>query len=185
MKKTRSKSGFTLLELLIVMAIMAILAIMAISAYSGVQRGARIGYAADSLVASIREAQTLARSGVREGGAAGVLQCFAVKMAAGKLETARTNYVPATDSCEVAAAWALNDFFDENTVLKSLSVPYESGLELYYKPPFGQVYRLVGSDFMPLTSGKVDLVVGSPDKADFDLKVQYDLGTGSISRIGT
>lgn len=183
MKKTRSKSGFTLLELLIVMAIMAILAIMAINAYAGVQRGARIGYAADSLVAAIREAQTLARSGVREGGATGGLQCFAIKMSGGKLETARTAYQTLTDSCANAAGWIVNDFFDGNTSLKSISAPYDSGLELYYKPPFGQVYQYDGSGFLPLVSGKVDFVVGAPDKADFDLKVQYDLATGSVSRV--
>ncbi len=183
MQQTSSKSGFTLLELLIVMAIMALLAIMAINAYAGVQRSARIGYAADSLVASIREAQTLARSGVRAGGATGVLQCFAVRLAAGKLETARTAYQTLTDSCANAAGWIVNDFFDQNTVLKSVSAPYDSGLELYYKPPFGQVYRHDSSGFLPLVSGKIEMVVGAPDKADFDLKVQYDLATGSVARV--
>lgn len=183
MKKTSLKSGFTLLELLIVMAIMALLAMMAINAYAGVQRNARIGYAADSLVASIREAQTLARSGVHEDGATGGLQCFAVKLSSGKLETARTAYQPSTDSCATAAGWAVNTFFDQNTVLKSVSAPYDSGLELYYKPPFGQVYRYDGSGFLPLVSGKIDFVVGVPDKADFDLKVQYDLATGSVARV--
>ena len=183
MKKPSAQKGFTLLELLIVMAIMAILAIMAINAYAGVQRGARIGYAADSLVASIREAQTLARSGAREGGATGVLQCFAVKLKDNKLETARTSYLPGTDSCETAAGWLPNDFFDENTVLKSLSAPYDSGLELYYKPPFGQVYRYDGSGFLPLVSGKIDMTVGAPDRPDFDLDIVYDLATGAVSRV--
>ncbi|MCC6643541.1 prepilin-type N-terminal cleavage/methylation domain-containing protein [Candidatus Peregrinibacteria bacterium] len=186
------KPGFTLLELLIVMAIIALLAVLAITSYAGVQRSARIGYAADSLVATIREAQVLARSGARSEG--GGLQCTVVKLASGSdseagLFSAVSAYKSAEDACENSSQWRKNDFFDENTLLKSLeAVGLNSGLtvgdelELYFKPPFGQVYLMTSGGFTPLTSGILTFVVGAEDKVDFDQMVKYDLATNEVNR---
>lgn len=84
----RGKAGFTLIELLVVISIIAILTLIATANFTAVQQQARIGFAADTLVSTLREAQVLAKSGQRVGGTPAtisgvrrespVLQCRAV-----------------------------------------------------------------------------------------------------------
>jgi prepilin-type N-terminal cleavage/methylation domain-containing protein len=109
----KGQHGFTLIELLIVICIMSILTVIAVGAYAGVQRQARIDFAADTLIASLREESLLAKSGrtvvaadqaaaaAVDGSSgdstpAGKLQCFALRIKMGKdggLWSASTDYI--------------------------------------------------------------------------------------------
>lgn len=57
------RSGFTLIEMLIVITIVGVLAIGAVSSYDVARRQARLNVAADTLVSSMKEQQSLARAG--------------------------------------------------------------------------------------------------------------------------
>ena len=101
-----AQAGFTLIELLIVILVMSLLTVLAVGSYAGVQRQARVDFAADTLVSALREQSLLARSGRTSwdagagagasGDAVGKLQCFALSIVAGTkggLWSASTDYV--------------------------------------------------------------------------------------------
>jgi prepilin-type N-terminal cleavage/methylation domain-containing protein len=210
MNSDGKSSGFTLLELLIVISIIAILAILTISNYAGVQRGARLDFAADSVVSLIKEQQQLAKSGNRDEG--GNLQCYAFKLIVADEENqaqaliGSSNYVGlpkdengnilsnpdpgSVDVCEKieGGGWQERKIFQAGTVLQNISEIINgqelNSLELYFKPPFAQVYRYSEiDDFEPLLSGKFRFVLSFDRGGERERVVELNLQNGQVRRV--
>ncbi len=222
-----AQAGFTLIELLIVILVMSLLTVLAVGSYAGVQRQARVDFAADTLVSALREQSLLARSGRTSwdagagagasGDAVGKLQCFALSIVAGTkggLWSASTDYVglpkpqngliggqnfeadqvragTGIDTCETVkedAVWQKRDIFDGDIIVKSFAqdggpAGDDKIQELYFKPPFGQVYRDGAGGLEALREGIFTYVVGAADRPDFDRKVQFDVSTGEAKKV--
>ena len=199
------RAGFTLIELLIVISIIAILALVAVSSYTGVQRQAAVDFAADTLVATIREAEDWSRSGRREavledseGGESKAL-CYAVKMVTGVddgagLFTAKTDYISVeneiVDSCKLATSWRKSDVFNERIAL--IAAPADDGVgdsgngtsrTFYFKPPFGKIFVEDGNVLTPATSQIMTFTIGDPDYPEWNRGVDFDLRTGEAKKV--
>ncbi|MGL5831206.1 MAG: pilus assembly FimT family protein [Candidatus Altimarinota bacterium] len=205
-------AGFTLIELLVVIAIVAIISLVTISNYGGVQKGARLDYAVDSVISLIKEQQLLAKSGNRNED--GVLRCYAFKLVAweenGDVKSealmGSSDYVglptdengenlvnpeaSSVDICEKVAEadWQVREIFEVGTVLKSISDSSTgsevSSVELYFKPPFGQVYRYNDVQrFEPLLSGNFRFVLGYDSGDDRERMVEFNLQNGQVRRV--
>ncbi len=194
------KKGFTLIELLIVICIIALMTVIAVANYAAVERQARVEFATDTLVSTLREVQVLARSGnvVRQESTStepdkSVLQCYAVKIVTGTDETkaglftAQTNYVAegengVVDSCQRvpgAENWRKSEVFTGKVILIG------EGTEntYYFKPPFGQILELQQDSLVRPVSQIVTFKVGDVDSPDLDRQVEFDLSTGAVRRI--
>jgi prepilin-type N-terminal cleavage/methylation domain-containing protein len=205
-------AGFTLLELLIVIAIIAILALVTISNYAGVQKTARLDFAVDSVISLIKEQQLLAKSGNRNE--EGDLQCYAFKLVvwqeSGDVKAqalmGSSNYVGlptdengqslnnpepfSVDICEKVAEtdWQERGIFEAGTVLKNIndSVSGEdlTSLELYFKPPFAQVYQYNDIDrFTPLLSGNYRFVLGFDNQDERERLIEFNLQNGQVRKV--
>lgn len=197
------KPGFTLIEILIVLSIIMLLTILAVANYSAVERSARIGFAADSLVSSLREAEVLSKSGRRVTDSAGkqILQCQAVKIVSGTgsnsgLYMGQSNYIglpeegaveKAVDSCKPVGDldWRKNDIFNDRIIIidDGNEDGNGNGQTFYFKPPFGQIYREVGGGLAKAAAEKVRFSVGALDNADSQQKIEFDLTTGNVARL--
>lgn len=199
------RPGFTLLELLIVVAIIGILAVVAVFSYVGVQRQATVEFAADTVVAALREAQDLARSGRRglpdtegEPGAdnPSPSQCYAVKLLTGPggalgpggLYTASGDYLAVqgdvVDSCETLgeSGWRRSDALGSRLVIMGEG----DGQIFYFKPPFGRVYAAdPGGALTQLTGEVFNFTVGDPDYPEWDREVSFDSSTGEAKKVLT
>jgi prepilin-type N-terminal cleavage/methylation domain-containing protein len=202
------RAGFTLLELLIVMMIIAMMTVIAVNAFSLVQKQMKVDFATDTLVATFKEAQVLAKSGrraVATDGTFGGALCYVVKVGAASdsgLGTARTDYiavgnadggVPIVDSCTQIddSALLMKDIFADQVKIKailqsdSFAEAIETGNQqiFYLKPPFGQLYVLDGMTLKPLASGKFQYLVGYDQETAYDKKVEFDVATGEIKKL--
>jgi len=198
------QAGFTLIELLIVILIISILTVIAVGSYAGVQRQARIDFAADTLIAALREEQLLAKSGriiaSADADTPGKLQCFALKIKVGKeggLWSAPTNYVgldkalnsDKIDTCELVAEenlWQKRDIFDGDIIIKSISTGSRENSDqqlFYFKPPFGQLYWEKANLLEAQRDGVFEYLVGVADQTNFDRKVIYDVSTGEAKKM--
>lgn len=191
------KPGFTLIEILIVLSIIMLLTILAVANYSAVERSARIGFAADSLVSSLREAEVLSKSGRRVTDSAGkqILQCQAVKIVSGTgsnsgLYMGESDYVglpkdatagTAVDTCMIIdnSKWRKTDVFNDQIVI----IGDGSEQTFYFKPPFGQIYSENGGILSKAAAEKVRFSVGALDNADSQQKIEFDLTTGNVARL--
>jgi prepilin-type N-terminal cleavage/methylation domain-containing protein len=187
------KEGFTLIELLIVVMIIALLALLAVANYASVQQQARVEFATDSLVSTLRERQVLARSGFLTGEAGGKqsLQCYAVRMVIGTggqsgLYTGEADYVSRegdkVDFCrEIAGegAWRKNEIFGDRIIM----IGENQEMIYYFKPPFAQILEWQNGIFNRPVSQKIELTVGDVDAPDFNRQVVFDLATGIVKRL--
>jgi hypothetical protein len=173
--------------------------VIAVANYGAVERQARVEFATDTLVSTLREVQVLARSGnlVREAdtGSAeikAVLQCYAVKIVTGTdeskagLYTAQTNYIAVqgdvVDTCQTVAGpefWRKSEVFTGKVVLIGDGTAYA----YYFKPPFGQILEQQNDQLIRPGSQIMTYEVGDLDSPEMDRKVQFDLSTGTVSRI--
>lgn len=204
------KAGFTLLELLIVICIIGILALLTISNYAGVQRGARLDFAADSVVSIIKEQQLLAKSGNRDED--GNLQCYAFKLVVADEQNeaqalmGSSDYIglpkddngnvmsnpdpSLVDVCEKIGddEWQARGIFEAGTVLQNISEVTNgqdlSSLELYFKPPFAQAYKYNDIDkFEALLSGKFRFVLNFDSGEEKERVVEFNLQNGQVRRV--
>ncbi len=178
--------AFTLIELMIVMAIIALLTVLALSNYASVQAAARLDFATDALVASLREQMMLAKSGRTEDRK---LQCFAVKFGGeGGFEVGSSEYKAVdgqkVDECDDVASWQQKDFVGNGVKMKvgevGGSATHGFSVEIYFKPPFG---KAVGKDnnvvtksyqFQILSENSAD---SSPRYVCFDPQNQSAVGS--------
>ncbi|MCC7432957.1 prepilin-type N-terminal cleavage/methylation domain-containing protein [Candidatus Peregrinibacteria bacterium] len=199
------RAGFTLLELLIVIMIMAMMTVVAVNAFSLVQKEMKVDFAADTLVATIKEAQVLAKSGrraVASDGTTGPALCYLVKIGAASesgLWTASSDYiavseasdsggVPVVDSCTtLSESQMLNkDIFSDKVKIKAIlqdGSDADNQQLFYLKPPFGQMYVWEDSVLKPLASGKFQYLIGYDQESTYDKKVEFDLATGEIKKL--
>ncbi|MBD3270236.1 prepilin-type N-terminal cleavage/methylation domain-containing protein [Candidatus Peregrinibacteria bacterium] len=197
------KSGFTLIELMVVLLIIMILTLVTMSGYSGVQRAARIDFAADTLVSVIKEQQVLGRSGQRDSD--DDLLCYAVKVEKnGGLKTGVSEYIAAigggdddvvVDECSEVSAWRERGVLGEDVIVDEIMgvmTGASSGddFEVYFKPPFGYgYYWATGNNFKPLNvikdglDGKVEFVLTFAAGSDVSRKVIFDRLTGEVYRV--
>lgn len=188
------KAGFTLIELLIVITIIAILALVAVSSYSGVQRQATVDFAADTLVATIREAEDWARSGRRGpqvDGEESKALCYAVKMVTGVedgagLYSASTAYISVendiVDSCTIVpsdSGWRKSDVFNERITI----IGDGETFVYYFKPPFGKIFLEQGGALTSAPSQTASFVVGDSDYAEWNKNIRFDLLTGEVKKV--
>jgi len=197
--KSGARDGFTLIELLVVICIIGILALVAVGSYAGVQIQARIDFGADTLVATFREAQEMARSGHRNTNADNVpttLQCYAIKIvtgakaaaAGGALFTANTDYVSLSqdkqtvDSCTPVAAdtdWRPSPIFQDTLLILGEGEEYV----YYFKPPFSQIYQWQDNAMKALSGQDVLFTVENPDHPQWDRKVLFSPVTGLVEKV--
>jgi len=203
MEEKAFHKGFTLIELLIVISIMAILTLIAMANYSGVQRQVRLDFAADSLVAAIREQVVYAKSGQVVDSKS---QCFALKFQGGDgggLWSGQSDYIGViknaanVDSCtKIVDGWKERSIFDSGIKLKSIFKKVNSDdpgsnlteeQKLYFKPPFGQVLEDVSAGKLtPILGGIWEFKLEASDESDSVLKsriVQYNAATGEVKRV--
>ncbi len=140
--------GFTLVELMIVIMIVMILTVLTMGSYAGVQRSARLDYAADTFVAVMKEQMTLARSGRVD--AADELLCFAVKVEGGVMYTRASEYVAVgsagVDYCsDVGREWEVVDG------LEGEAIEVSDDFEVYFKPPFGKADSDVNEEVVEIS----------------------------------
>jgi len=191
------KRGFTLIELLVVMSIIMILTVIAVANFSTIERSARIGFAADTLVAILREGQVLAKSGRRadDGSGTQTLQCQAVKVVSGSgpdngLYTGQSTYIGlpkdasagvTVDTCAAVdnSTWIKNEIFDGKIVI----IGDGSTQEFYFKPPFGQINEMNSGVLSKAPAEVLKYAVGVSDNPDSQQKVEFDLITGNVMRV--
>lgn len=193
--------GFTLIELLVVLSIIMVLTIFAVVNFSYVQQRAKLDFAADTLVSTLREGQVLAKSGRRvvSGEGEGILQCYAVRIVTGSsagngLYTGQSAYVglpkeavtgDLVDTCAPIqdAEWVKIGIFDGQIVVLGDG----STQTFYFKPPFAQIYQENGGALSKAGSQKLLFTIdnaNNPATNPDDLKkVEFDLSTGAVKRI--
>ncbi len=202
----RERAAFTLIELLVVMSIIMMMTLLAVANFANVQERLKLDFAADTLVATLREAQVLAKSGrvVGSGEAAG-LQCQVVRLVGGTqggLFTGQSKYIALdaesgqVDSCEVlkddAAGWVKSDVFDGRFII----VGDEVARTFYFKPPFGQIYSESVEKLTRAPAEVVEFAVGQVGRLDAvssssggggaessQKRVRFDLSTGAVKRL--
>lgn len=193
------KRGFSLIELLIVICIIAIMTVIAVANYAAVERQARVEFATDTLVSTLREVQVLARSGnlvMAESAVSAeqkpVLQCYAVKIVTGTDEdkaglfTSPTNYISVqgdtVDTCQTVAG---PEFWRKSQVFTGKVILLGGGEEkvYYFKPPFGQILEDQQGDLIKPASQIITFTVGDVDSPDMNRQVEFDLSTGAVRRI--
>ncbi len=188
----RARKGFTLVELLIVISIIGMLTVLAVGNYIGVEQQARVEFATDTLVSTIREAQVMARSGQRstDSGGQQVLQCYVVKIVTGTGVTAglyfgQGDYLAVqgdtVDSCQTVGDENLrkSEVFNEKVIIVG-----DGGEKTYYfKPPFAQILEQGGGQLVAVQSQKLQMTVQDVDSPEYSRAVIFDLATGEVKRI--
>ncbi len=193
----KEKQAFTLIELLIVIAIIGLLTVLTVLNFNFVQQRAKLNFATETLVATFREVQTLAKSGklISETAVEDTdnkkLQCYAIKIVLGDGEgkgvyRGQSNYISIPesqdekiDSCKKIddQNWQRDPVFDKTMMIVS-DRPDSDSLEFYFKPPFGNVVRSDNDQFKELYTFTISLLSNS----DLREIVSLNLNNGNIQR---
>ena len=160
----RTKKAFTLVEMLIVVAVIAILAWIAVGAYGGARRQAQIDLIADNLVSTLKQQQSLSKSGRVTGdvGAEEVSKCYGMYFHKGgedlgefKIQTIVADYYPVIDNkadvCDLDNAMttdfeSVTDF--EMSKIEKFGQDEVEEVIIMFKPPFGRI--VVGKNYSEL-----------------------------------
>jgi len=160
---TAKKKAFTLIEVLICLTIIVIIALIAVGSFGGVQKQARLDFAADSFVSVIKEQFQLARSGRRyTENDMNALKCYIVKFQKEAIFTGLASYKSLdsakpddieqkVDYCEETDDSNLKkaDFLDQDLIVKKIqendflsSNNYQDldTLSFYFKPPYAKIF---------------------------------------------
>lgn len=198
---TGSRSGFTLIELIIVFTIIGLLAVLAMGSFGAARKQARLDIAADSLATLIKEQQGKTQSGRQVGD---VPSCYGVvfQKLAPYVQTVALPYraiandsTAKADYCDATGTPTLTPFesFTKDFQVQSLeqgSAKLEK-LVVMFKSPFGFV--LETNDLSQITDMrqqptpdqnplKIFLNQVGANSSD-DRGVEFDALSGTVSRI--
>ena len=161
---THRRSGFTLIEILIVIVIVGLLAALAVSSFGVARQHARLDIAADTLVSVFKQQQDQARVGRQLSGSEHS-SCYGIVFntddsAPPAIQTVVVPYQPAStnsanrnaDYCDTNSDTTQRTAIAEDIVVKSFSAGTQdltnrSNLVVFFKPPFATpviAYDLVG-----------------------------------------
>lgn len=151
----KSRSGFTLIEILVVITIVAILAVLAVSSYSVARRQAKLSIVTDTVMTVLRQQQSLAKSG-RSGNTMdkGVPTCYGMiftKTAPPYIQTVQAPYISVdasvdlnkSDFCDLRDGFYETTAFSEfeNFIIPEISVfgTEKESYALMFRPPEARV----------------------------------------------
>ncbi len=138
MKKLHTKSGFTLIELIIVFAIIGIMAISAIGSYSQVRASAELSLQVDEIVSELRKTQSKAQN-------SGNNKCFGLRFD-NSTENAGIFYTEAeyknpVSKCSVEEV--TNSYYEKNLKTHKIidgTTRNPDNINILFVPPKGEIF---------------------------------------------
>jgi len=207
-RKSGYSKGFTFIELIVVMAVVVIMTMVALGYFGNADRLARLNYSTDSLISAIIEQLQLSKSGNavvqsksnllgRGLQSQPTLLCYALKIVKGKgsdnlgsVDVGTSDYNGQTDKCDQVGknAWQPREVTGQTVILQNLEFKKQSDsentaysqMELYFKPPFGYIYKLYSGKFTPLRSGILTVVLSSMEVSGISSTVKMNMATGRV-----
>lgn len=185
---SKNRSGFTLIEMLIVVSIVGIIAVLAVSSYGNTQRQARLSLTVDSLITSFQEQMGKAKNGQRAGtvgdGSERGFYCFGLQISKEKplLQYLSAPYIVAdqqnADYCSGDIAYIPFEDF-ENLGIQEIQVDETTldSVTVFFKPPSGKAVVNSAGQFLPFS--KVKITVGYPNQPG--KTIEFDSLTGRTS----